>query len=272
VLVLPLVTYEPPRPPPGGVQVTTLDVGQGMAVAVRTHGHILVYDTGPRYGSGFNTGDAVVVPFLRHWGVGRVDRLVLSHSDIDHVGGAEAILAAYPKTRVLSGEPSRIGVPSEPCLAGTTWTWDGVRFDLLHPATVGRLVDNDASCVLRIEAAGTVFLLPGDISRRIEGRLVGAMAERLRAQVLVAPHHGSRTSSSRAFISAVAPQLVVFPVGYRNHYGFPAEEVLDRYRRAGPRLIDTATQGAIDIWVDPDGTRHGPTGFRFEARRYWTGR
>jgi competence protein ComEC len=269
VLALPLVLYTPPRPPVGGLHFTLLDVGQGMAVVVRTHGHTLVYDTGPRYPSGFDIGDLVVVPFLRHLGVERLDRLVLSHSDIDHMGGASAVLEAFPHTPVLSGEPERVPGTAAPCMAGQGWHWDGVAFEILHPSGSG-LVDNDASCVLRIEVAGTVILLPGDIEGRVERELAKTWGTRLRAHVLVAPHHGSRSSSSAELIAAVRPDLVLFPAGYRNRYHFPAGSVVRRYQLAGARLLDTPTHGAITLWIDPGGTRHAPQPHRVASRHYWT--
>ncbi len=228
--------------------LTMLDVGQGLALVLRTQRHLLVYDTGPRFRSGFNTGDAVILPYLRAIHAARLDMLVISHGDTDHRGGMDAVLKTWRPRRLLSGEPQRLAVDAQPCRAGRVWNWDGVRFEILHPApgmTTG--VANNRSCVLKVSAGRHSVLIPGDIHRDVESALVDAFGARLRAAVLVVPHHGSGSSSSAAFLSAVRPRYALLSAGYRNRHGFPAQKVVDRYHRAGIRLLQTADCGALQL-------------------------
>jgi competence protein ComEC len=268
VLAVPAMLWAPQRPQPGDVWLTLLDVGQGLAAVVETRAHVLVYDAGPAYPEGFDSGQAVVVPYLQRYGYRRVDRLVISHSDNDHLGGAEAVFRSLDVQRVQSGEPEAIlWARSSPCEAGQAWVWDEVRFQYLAPR--GRRRGNNASCVLRIESAdGRALLLPGDIERTVEAALLASRPQRLAAQVVVAPHHGSRTSSTPAFVSAVDPEYALFAVGYRNRFGFPKPDVVDRYRAVGATVLDTAQSGAITIRLAA-GRRVAVTGCRSTARRYW---
>lgn len=265
--LLPLVAWSPPAPGPGAVHLDLLDVGHGLAAVVRTRTHALVYDAGARFSPRFNAGDAVVVPFLRARGVTRLDTLVVSHDDNDHAGGARAVRRAFPDTPVWTSVPQRLGDDAVRfCRAGTWWTWDGVRFEFLHPGRDTAWPGNDGSCVLRVTAPGGALLLPGDIEARAERRLVAAGAA-LGADVVVAPHHGSATSSTPAFIAAVDPAWVLYPVGYRNRWGFPLPEVLARWHPAGHARTDCA--GAVHVEVDP---RHGvraPVAWRQRYRRFW---
>jgi len=274
VLTLPALLWTPAGPPAGAVWMTVLDVGQGLATVVRTHGHTLVYDAGPRFSARFDAGSAVVVPFLRQRGVDRVDLLIISNADNDHAGGAPSLLAALPVDRVLSGTPADLDdVRAQHCHAPQAWTWDGVKFRILHPAADTLLSGNDASCVLRVEGAGGQrFLLTGDIEAPVERRLLARRAAQLRAAVLVAPHHGSLTSSTPPFVAAVAPRYVLFSTGYRNRYGFPRTRVQARYRAVGAAMMDTAAVGAIQVRLKSDGTLRPPTGWRAAAARYWNGR
>lgn len=269
VLCLPLLLADPPRPAAGEAWFTLLDVGQGLAATIRTREHVLVYDTGPRYGEHFDTGAAVVAPFLRAQGVRALDRLVISHGDNDHRGGTASLLEAIPARDVLSADPARLPVPARPCTAGEQWVWDGVSFSLLHPPQgLAGETGNDRSCVLRVEAGGDVLLLTGDIERAAEGRLLSTGAS-LAADVLVAPHHGSLTSSGEEFVRAVDPGYVLFPVGYRNRWGFPRPPVVERYRERGAVLLDTARHGAIGFRLGAGGEDLAPRLQRREGRRYW---
>lgn len=275
-LALPLVLLRPAAPGFGDLWVTLLDVGQGLSVVARTAAGTLVYDTGPGYDTGFNTGSLVVAPFLQTRGIDQVDVLVLSHGDRDHAGGAAGLMARVPVVRVLSGEPSALGLPLElqgvePCRAGQGWEWSGVRFRFLHP---GESVaeGNDASCVLRIETGGRAVLLPGDVGRAVEARLVEDASAQLRSAVLVAGHHGSATSTSAAFLSAVAPALVLYSAGYANPFGFPAREVRERVAKRGIRALDTGVSGAIEFRLAADGSMEGPWTWRGRAGRLWTHR
>ncbi|KPK41043.1 MAG: hypothetical protein AMJ69_00020 [Gammaproteobacteria bacterium SG8_47] len=269
-LLAPLLLARHPSPGPGEVWLTTLDVGQGLAAVVHTQRHTLVYDTGPRFSDSFDAGRAVVVPYLRHAGVAEVDTLVVSHGDNDHIGGAESLLAALPVKRVLSAAPDKLSkVTAQPCLAGERWSWDGVEFQILHPRSQERRArENDTSCVLRVGSRYGSVLLTGDIERGAEGELVRAYDEELIADIMTAPHHGSRTSSSAAFVAAVQPEHVVVPAGYANRYGFPHEEVLTRYDASGAMLWNTGLMGALTFRLAEQASRV-PTRQRDRARRYW---
>lgn len=278
LMLAPLLLVKPPSPPPGQAWLTLLDVGQGLAVAVRTAAHVLVYDTGPRFPSGFNTGDAVVVPFLQDQGVRRVDQLVVSHGDRDHAGGVEALLARLEVGEMLAGEPGELGdlaasasVPVRPCRAGQRWVWDGVIFEILYPSVAGE-EGNNASCVLRVSVGGTAVLLPGDIEARVERVLVRERGGDLQARVLVAAHHGSATSSSAEFLQTVRPDWVLFAAGYANHFGFPAAPVRERVDAVGSASLATGISGAISFRLLADGALEGPWEHREHHRRLWTHR
>lgn len=277
VLFAPLFAAAPTPVAPGALQLTVLDVGHGLAAVARTAHHALVYDTGPSFGAHADSGSRTLLPFLRASGVKRVDVLVVSHDDDDHSGGAQSLLEALPVDRVLASLPEAdpILVQAEQglrCFSGQRWQWDGVTFEILHPERE-RLAEtpartNDRSCVLRIVAAGASVLLPGDIEKRSERTLVGAHGAGLRADVLLAPHQGSRTSSSAPFVEAVSPRAVVFPVGYRNRFGHPHPEVVARYRAIGAALYRTDRDGAVSIEIGPSG-EVAIEPYRSRHRRYW---
>jgi competence protein ComEC len=236
---------------------------------VRTAGHSLVYDTGPGFPSGFNTGAAVVLPFLQEAGVDRIDTLILSHGDRDHTGGFEGLASGIEIRRILAGEPGEAADPrARPCRAGQRWTWDGVDFEILHPVRPG-LSGNDSSCVLRVATAGASALLPGDIERGVEADLVHTVADDLGSTLLVAAHHGSATSSSQVFLEAVSPRWVLYASGYANRFGFPSPEVRERVAGLGAKELDTAETGAIRFALSGDGLR-GPELYRLRHRRLWS--
>lgn len=265
LLLLPL--WNPAARPPaeGELELTLLDVGQGLAVVARTRKHVLVYDTGPRLGPTFDAGAAVVAPFLRRLDVHRVDTLVLSHNDGDHSGGYASLRDRIAIDRVLASEPA--GPAQTRCVAGQRWRWDGVVFEVLHPGPGSHLQGNDGSCVLRLTAPGGTVLLSGDLQHAGERRLLASGAD-LRSDVLVAPHHGSAGSSSVSFVAAVAPEWVLFATGYANRYGFPRPPVLARYRGAGAQPLTTADCGAISVDLRP-GARRVPVCSRRASGRYW---
>lgn len=268
VLLLPLLVGLPSGIPPGTARFTLLDVGQGLAAVVETHRHSLVFDTGPRFSSRFDTGEAVVVPYLRQRGWRQVDHLIISHGDTDHIGGAASLLAMMPVKVISSSVPAKLADwPVIPCQRGQAWEWDGVRFRILHPAADRAASRNDASCVLKVSAGKQAVLLTGDIEKVAESQLLQQDASLLKANVLVAPHHGSNTSSTTPFIRAVGPRYVLFPVGYRNRYGFPRPAVVQRYQQAGVSMLDTATAGAIRFELGRGDWQ--PVGYRHTARRYW---
>ena len=269
-LMLPALLVEPQRPAWGEVKVTVLDVGQGLAVVARTQQHTLVFDTGPRFSRSFDTGSAVVVPFLRHSGVRRLDMLVVSHGDNDHIGGAASLLDEFPANTVLSSVPELLPAGKAlGCNREQRWVWEGVRFEMLHPGDE-YLRGNDASCVLRIvSAGGQGLLLTGDIEAPAEQQLLARDAESLRARILVAPHHGSNTSSTPAFISAVSPDIVLFPSGYRNRYGFPRAAVVQRYTGVQAKMYETGLSGALTITLSSGNEEPVIRRFRDVHRRYW---
>jgi len=256
--------------PPGHFELTLLDVGQGLSAVVRTRHHLLVYDTGPAFPSGFDTGSAVVAPYLQTLGAMRVDRLVLSHGDNDHTGGARGLLAHIAADEILAGEPRRLrlGRPVVPCRAGDQWWWDGVRFQVISPAPEAGLRGNDASCVLRISSGGRVLLLTGDIEAAVEEVLVAHHGQALRSDLVVAAHHGSAGSSTPAFVAATRPAWVLFSSGPGNRWGFPREAVVARWCAVGARPLDTAREGAIRLHFAPDSVAVVERYAR-DHRRYW---
>jgi competence protein ComEC len=281
VALLPLFVVLPTPPPPGTFRMTVLDVGQGLAVVVQTHAHALLYDTGPRYTEEADAGARIVAPFLRAAGVRRLSGMIVTHQDSDHSGGALSLLQTVPVDWLASSlsEDSAIlarrradGGAATRCEAGQRWTWDAVRFEVLQPtgahySTPG-LKPNDLSCVVRIESDGASVLLTGDLEARGEMELVRRDPAALRADVLVVPHHGSRTSSTPAFIAAVAPRIAVFTPGYRNRFGHPRPDVVARYDNAGIRSYRTDHDGALTFAFAPDAPQ-APRSERDDDRRYW---
>ncbi|MEP6965695.1 MAG: DNA internalization-related competence protein ComEC/Rec2, partial [Polaromonas sp.] len=224
-LLLPVMLWQPVRVAPGQFQLLAADIGQGNAVLVRTASHTLLYDTGPRFSRESDAGNRVLVPLLRALGE-RVDMLVLSHRDSDHIGGAPAVLAMQPQASLLSSIEDSHELQalrkSVRCVAGQHWDWDGVAFDVLHPAAADYEQANKSnamSCVLRVSSGAQTALLVGDLEAPQELRLLASVPELLKAGVLLAPHHGSKTSSSAAFLDAVQPQLALVQAGYRNRFG-----------------------------------------------------
>jgi len=274
----PLLTHMPAAPAGGRFDITAFDVGQGMALLVETQHHRLLYDTGPLYAPGASGATRVILPYLRGRGIGRLDALVISHSDLDHVGGAEAVLQTVRVGELISSLPDGhrvLGKATRParCSAGQSWHWDGVRFDMLAPDNASyanpRLKSNARSCVLRISAGGKAILLAGDIEAAQETALLDLEADRLRADVLLAPHHGSGTSSSAAFLQAVAPTVGIFQVGHRNRYRHPQKLVYARYGAMGIERIRTDERGAVTLMFGPG---LDVTTYRATHARYWYGR
>ena len=264
VLLVPALTLVPPPPAEGQFRLTLLDVGQALAATVETHRHVLVFDTGAKFGNNFDAGEAVVEPFLRRQGLPIIDALIVSHGDNDHIGGADSLLRHVDVRRMISSVPQLLPKPAEPCQAGQSWQWDGVRFDILSPfGTLGN--ENNNSCVLRISSPLGSALLTGDIERGAEQALVEHYGEGLKTDILVAPHHGSKTSSTVAFLSAAKPTMVLIPIGYLNRYNFPHPQVLKRYQDMGALVLDSAHAGAISVTpgVSP------PEAYRQTHGKYW---
>ena len=250
-LMLPVLLWQPARVLPGQFELLAADIGQGNAVLVRTAGHTLLYDAGPRFSRESDAGQRVLVPLLRALGE-PVDLLMLSHRDTDHTGGAPAVLAMQPQARLLSsiedGHELQALRQSTRCLAGQHWEWDAVTFEVLHPSAAdygANSKPNTLSCVLRVSNGHQTALLAGDIEAAQELRLATASsAPSLKADFLLVPHHGSKTSSSAAFLDAVQPRWALVQAGYRNRFGHPVESVVARYQARGIQLVRSSQCGA----------------------------
>ncbi len=277
VLLLPMFFVRPPQPADGELWFTLLDVGQGLSAVARTANHAVLFDTGPDYRGGNDAGSRIVAPYLRGEGIRELDVMIVSHDDIDHSGGAGSVAAALSAGMVVSSVNGTPGWAEQgglhACRSGQTWLFDDVRFEMLHPAPgsdhLREVGDNDRSCVLRVVSAYGSVLLPADIETRSEQELLARSGSHLRADVLVAPHHGSRTSSSPEFVAAVAPQLVLFPVGYANRYGHPHPLIEARFREFGAKLLRTDQLGSITLKFTRDGI--DASAWRQAERRYWHG-
>ena len=281
VWFLPLFVVVPPRPDPGAFRMTVLDVGQGLAVVVQTHRHTLLYDTGPRYTDDADAGGRIVAPFLRAAGVARLGAMIVSHQDSDHSGGAATLLQTVPVDWLLSSLSYEHDLLAERtaengaalrCVAGQGWEWDGVRFTVLHPPDsfygTPRLKTNDLSCVVRVESNYGSALLTGDIEARSESEILRGASVVLKVDVLIVPHHGSRTSSTPPFIEGASAAIAVFTPGYRNRFGHPRPEVVARYRAAGAQIRRTDFDGALTFDFAP-GAARTPRSERAQNRRYW---
>jgi len=267
VWFLPMFFWKPETPNAGEAWFTLLDAGQGLSAVVKTKNHTLVFDTGPSRGN-FDSGESVVVPFLRQSGVQHLDKLILSHGDNDHAGGANAILQMIPVEQVLSSEIPDINFNVDICYEGQGWQWDGVDFQILNPPPSTTFKGNNHSCVLKVTTVGKSLLITGDIGHASESRLIEKYQADLNSDILVVPHHGSTTSSTRGFVTTVAPEFALFAVGYRNRYGFPKPVVVNRYREAGSQILETAHQGAISFQLGGNGELQ-PLSYRQSSRRYW---
>lgn len=283
---LPLLTIMPPRPLPGEADVVVLDVGQGLAIHVQTATHDLLFDTGPKFSAEADSGNRIIVPYLRAMGVRQLDELIISHADNDHAGGAQSVLENIPVSLLRASLPAahplwnpssaNSSLASKPCRAGDAWDWDGVRFMILHPAAstaaIEAMKSNAVACVLAIDAHGRRLLITSDIEAAQESALVIRQAKQneaseLAAEVLIVPHHGSRTSSTDDFIAAVGAKEAIFPVGYRNRFGHPRPDVVARYEQSGAHLQRTDVAGAVSVHLGAKGVRIEHA--RVVRRRYW---
>jgi competence protein ComEC len=239
---------------------------------IETRRHVLVYDTGPVFRSGADAGSLAVEPYQRHRGLRHIDVLVASHDDNDHVGGAASVVRLLPVHRLAaSGQAlDRLG-PVERCLRGGRWDWDGVSFEWLHPGPVRLPGDNDGSCVLRVRAGPHVLLLAGDLEHLGEDELL-RQAPPGATDVVIVPHHGSRTSSSAGLVAATRPRWAVVSAGYRNRWGFPAQSVVERWQGEGATVLELAHTGALEFDVRPDRPLQAPARWRVEGRRLWQDR
>jgi competence protein ComEC len=249
-LLLPLL-LPVPRPSAGSLRVDVLDVGQGTAVLLGSERHLLVYDSGPGDGGEFNLVDQVLVPAILQSGYRSPDRIIISHGDLDHAGGLHRLRKLFPLAQVHANLGSEPGEQSQ-CTRGLEWTWDDIRFQVLHPSPYLPYLHNDSSCVLSISLGSSSLLLPGDISTVIEDRLVRQGIGR--HQVLLVPHHGSKSSSGAEFLARLQSRIAVATTGLGNRFGFPRPEIRQRYRNLGIALWATDACGAIRVELAADGS------------------
>jgi competence protein ComEC len=281
--MLPLFIVRPAPLPEGAFRMTVLDVGQGLAVTIETRRYTLVYDTGARYTETTDAGGRIVAPFLRAIGRPRADGLVISHQDVDHAGGALSLMQTVPvgwlASSLYANHPIVLHVtknrPVMACIAGQAWAWDGVVFTVLHP-TAAEYDDayaktNDRSCVVRVDSAYGSALLTGDIEAKSESLLLARDPAALRADIVVVPHHGSRTSSTLPFVRAVGAMFAVVACGYANRFGHPRRDVIARYTGEGASVWRTDEWGAVAFTFSADQAL-APRLARVERQRYWLDR
>ncbi|HUL81133.1 MAG TPA: DNA internalization-related competence protein ComEC/Rec2 [Gammaproteobacteria bacterium] len=247
--VLPMFLPPSAVPAPGDARVDVLDVGQGLSVSVATRSHRLLFDAGPSFRSGFDSGDDIVLPALAAGAPRVLDRLIVSHADNDHAGGARAVLEAFPRAEVLEGPD--VTLPGRLCERGDHWEWDGVRFSILHPPLGFEPSGNETSCVLKVDARAGSVLITADVEGRGEAALV--RGGDLASDVVVVPHHGSSTSSSAAFVAATRPRYALVSAGFANRWGFPKREVRARWERSGAAVAVTGERGALAVSLDSSG-------------------
>ncbi|MCH9646381.1 MAG: DNA internalization-related competence protein ComEC/Rec2 [Proteobacteria bacterium] len=250
----------------GNVKVTVLDVGQGLAQVVRTKNHTLLFDTGAKYPSGFNMGDAVIIPYLRSQHINLLDLIIISHGDNDHIGGLDSILKNIKHHKILSSVPEKISTSAALCQTQSSWNWDGVDFQMLNIRQ--NFSGNNASCVLKISTQKHAIILTGDIERKAEQHLIDIWGSQLKSDILISPHHGSKTSSSDQFLTAVKPQHVIVSSGYKNRFNHPAKLVAMRYKNHKIQMLNTSCTGQIDILMTDQDKIH-LSRYRQSQQRYY---
>ena len=276
IALLPMFLVLPEVPPEGTLRLVIFDVGQGLAVAAQTHSHALLYDTGPEFNSEANSGNRILIPALRGMGIAQLDGLILTHDDNDHTGGALSILQGLPVNWLSSSLATNHPLlqhasNTRRCMDGQNWDWDGVRFEVLHPTaesySIEKTRDNNRGCVLKISTGKHSVLLAADIEKESEWRLLKQHEGKLPSTLLVVPHHGSKTSSVNTFVTTTHPRYAVFTVGYRNRFGHPREDVVERYRAIGSELLRSDKDGAIMVEMNPQNI--SVERYRKSHARYW---
>lgn len=279
---LPLLLPQQPALQAGHMRVHVLDVGQGLSVLVQTAQHQLLYDAGPRYGSDSDAGQRIVLPYLRHLGVHQLEMVVISHDDNDHVGGMASVLNHMHTRQLLTSLPAEANFFSDwhspfksktrvsACRVGQQWEWDQVRFQMLSPppSMLQTAKDNDKSCVLKVQAKHGSLLLTGDIEQQAEAWLVANQPKQLASDVITMPHHGSKTSSSLAFVQATQPMVAIATMGHLNRFGHPKPDVIARYQRQGSRVLRSDWHGAVIVDFLDDQRPHVTT-WRQAEPHYW---
>lgn len=255
-------------------QLTVLDVGQGSAAVLQTQNHVLVFDSGAKLSDRLDAGSGVVIPYLRTQNITHLDRLIISHGDADHIGGAQAIIDEYPELMVIGQDIEELhSEHKQVCISGLKWQWDGVDFAFLSPDT-GMLSNtenirrNNRSCVLKVSSIYGSVLFTADIEQKTEQWLLHNHQQQLVSDILVVPHHGSLTSSSLAFIKRVNPEIAVISVGYKNRYGLPNQQVIARYKQLNQQQLQTSKSGAITIPVLAS-DNYKVEQYRKNAAKYW---
>ena len=267
IFFLPVLLVQTSTPMQGDFEFVLLDVGQGLAAAIRTRDHVLLYDTGAKFSADFDTGKAVILPYFTSIGVNSLDKVIISHGDNDHVGGFQSIIKKIPIAETLTSVPEKLnGENIRLCEPGQSWEWDGVMFEIIHPEPDYAGKSNNRSCVLKIDNGHKSVLLTGDIEASAEAVLM-KNNKGLDIDLLVAPHHGSKSSSTEAFISSLSPDIVLFPVGYRNRFHHPAEKVISRYEKSGIKSLNTASDGAIRFNIGR--TISAPDRYRVDHGHFW---
>jgi competence protein ComEC len=256
----------------GEFDFVLLDVGQGLAAVIQTKEHTLVYDTGALFSERFNIGDAVLKPYLRQKGKNNISMLLISHGDNDHIGGAGAIVTDFKVDKILSSASDKIteSFPKsnyEACYAGQQWLWEGVNFEILHPKRKTQFIGNNSSCVLKISSKYGSILLTGDIEKEAEASLINRYGNLLQAEILLVPHHGSKTSSTKAFISKVLPNYAFIPTGYKNRFGFPKKDIMSRYDAFDVKTYISYETGELSAKFREKGLQIDE--FRTKNRRFW---
>ena len=276
VLMLPMVFVAPPKIAEGEMKITVLDVGQGLSVVVKTATHAMVYDTGPQYNQESDAGGKLVVPYLRSQGIKQLDALVISHDDNDHSGGAASVLAQRSIKWVASSYHLPETVKPMPiplkCYAGQKWLWDMVRFEVLYPMAESYqdadIKDNNRSCVIKITSRHGTILLTGDIEKEAEEVLLRTQKIKLKSDVIIAPHHGSKTSSTKDFIKAVGATITIFTTGYLNRFEHPKPLIVSRYAEEKSTMYRSDYHGAVLL----DFKQNSPlqvNAWRLDHAKYW---
>ncbi len=273
LLLIPIFSHQQQSvPQQGEFAYTMLDIGQGLASLIRTKHHVLIYDTGPRVSAHFDTGKLVMLPYLQSIGIKQINKMIISHEDMDHRGGTVAILKAVPVDEIISSDTHFLDkYKISKCVAGEMWQWDGVSFEFLHPDADfdQNESDNNLSCVLKASNPYHSLILTGDIEKRTETYLLAHQQDKLNAEVLLVPHHGSRTSSTQSFLDAVDPTLALNSRGYRNKFRHPAKGVVERYKMTGIPILDNVSEGAITVSFPFSDMPFRVDSYRRENLRFW---
>lgn len=271
IWIFPVIFNMPITPSRSDFWMTVLDVGQGLAVVVRTTNHLMVYDAGPNYNGNLDMGENVVIPYLRTLNTNKIDKLIISHGDNDHIGGAQALIRALPINDIQTSVPEKFStVHARTCLAGESWKWDNVNFTFLYPDQNNLNLGNDSSCVLQISNDKHTVLLTGDIEKYAEKNLISQNQFILNSDILVVPHHGSKTSGLQKFIDRVNPKIVVYAIGYQNRYHFPHKDIMQAYQRIHALPFDTVSSGSLFFKISNDNIFLSvPEQYRLMHQKYW---